>query len=118
MEEQTFMDGGGTTVTSSRIVINGKTFATRNVGSVAMSKQNPSRGLPFIVGLIGLACLAGPWQLGLTMLVVAGVIFWVQRPRYSLMMMAGGGEVLALQSTNGALVQQVHDAVAQAIAVR
>jgi hypothetical protein len=119
MDEQTFMSGQAT-VTSSRIVINSKTFATRNVGSVGVTVKKPSRVLPVVLILFGL-----PWcfakesaPVGLV-LIVLGVIVWImQKPEYSLTMMAGGGEVLALKTKDGPLAQKIHEAIAQAIAVR
>jgi hypothetical protein len=119
MEEQSFLQDQGAVITSARIVINGKTFATRNVGSVGMSVAKPSRGLPIVLGIIGAgALLAQAWVVAAIFIAASAGIWWIQKPTYSLMMMAGGGEVLALQSKNAARVQQVHDAVAQAIAVR
>lgn len=52
MEEITYLNAPGATVTSTRIAIGAQTFATRNVGSVAIeTAKKPS--WPLWVGIIG-----------------------------------------------------------------
>jgi hypothetical protein len=119
MEEQTFFEGPGTAITSTRILINGKTYATRNVGSVSVTTIPASRGVGIFIVAIGLICLfAKNWEWGIGLSVIGAAFIMIAKPTYKLMMMAGGGEVMALQTKDGPAVQKLHDAVAQAIAVR
>ncbi len=56
MDETTYLDVPGATVTSSRIVIGEHTFATRNVGSVRVQEVDKPKW-PIYIGLIGGAML-------------------------------------------------------------
>lgn len=119
MDEQTFLQNAAATVTSSRIVVNGKTFATRNVGSVSIATLTPSKTAPGFMIIIGVICaLAKAWAAAV---IIGGLgILWfiLLKDTYRLMMMAGGGEVMALESKDAPLIKTIHDAVAQAISVR
>jgi hypothetical protein len=119
MDEQTFLTSPVATVTSSRIVINGKTFATRNVGSVSIATMVPSKTFPILMIIVGALCALGKaWEAAV---IIGGLgILWLLllKNTYRLMMMAGGGEVMAIESKNGSFINSIHDAVAQAISVR
>lgn len=118
MEETEYLRQAGVLVTSTRIEIAGQTFAVRNVGSVKVTKP----GVPWIAALVLIAAILaaignagfGAWLVGLA---AAGWIFQQTRLR-RLVLITGGGEVLALKSTNGSQVEALRSAVAQAIAVR
>lgn len=119
MDEQTFLQDQTATVTSSRIVINGQTFATRNVGSVSMRTKEPSRLGSILLGVIAGGCAVGGAVGGALAFAIGAVIWWMaNNAEYTLVMMAGGGEVAALKSKDHAVISKLHDAVAQAIAVR
>jgi len=118
MEETEYLRQGNVLVTSTRIEIDGQTFAVRNVGSVKVTKP----GLPWIAVLIAVSCVVaavsgapgGVWVVAL-----AAVAWAYQQLRQRrLVLITGGGEVMALKSTNGAQVEALRSAVAQAIAVR
>jgi hypothetical protein len=119
MEEENFLNNAAATVTSSRIVISGKTFATRNVGSVSVTVVPPNKALPIILIIIGVLCAFGTaWIAALVFAGIGGLWLYSVSATYKLFMMAGGGEVMALESKDAGLVKSIHDAVAQAIAVR
>src|SRR5437879_3549734 len=109
-EEQTFLSNAGSTVTSSRVVINGQTFATRNIGSVAIKETRPNRVGPIVLILIGIPMFFGPWPVGVFFGAAGAIWLWVQSSTYRLVMMAGGGQVVALESNDGERVQELHDA--------
>jgi hypothetical protein len=117
-EEQVFLRDGSMLVSSSRIEINGQTFATRNVGSVKVDSQGPSV-LAILIAIIGAgACAGGSYVFGLCALAVGVIWAYTTMTKRKLKIVAGGGEVLALESTNGALVERLRSAIAEAIAVR
>lgn len=119
MEEAQFINEGEAVVTSTRVVLAGKTFATRNIGSVSQHKAVPSKFWPGVLIAVGLLCiLGGGVPVGIVLIVVGAGLIWLRRPTYELRLIAGGGEVLALSSSDGAFVQRVHDAIVSAIAVR
>lgn len=118
MEEVEYLRQGGLLVTSTRIEIAGQTFAVRNVGSVKVNKP----GVPWLAAVVivvaVIASIGGAgWGGWLVALAAAAWMYQQMRTR-SLVLITGGGEVLALKSTNGQQVEALRSAVAQAIAVR
>lgn len=125
MEEVTYLESPGASVTSTRITIGNQTFATRNVGSVAVetvSKPN----WPIYVGLIGAAMtisavtgkdFGASGVMGVAILIGCGAVAFAPA-KLRLKLMAGGGEVVALESTNKTAVNTLHQAIVKAIAAR
>lgn len=125
MDETTYLSTPGATVTSSRIVIGNQTFATRNVGSVSV-EQVAKPGWPIFVGLIGAAMtisaitgkdFGASGVMGVAILIGCGAVAF-SPPKLRLKLMAGGGEVVALESTDKAAVNALHQAIVNAIAAR
>jgi hypothetical protein len=127
MEEQVIGQGAGWKVTTTRVDIDGQTFATRNIGSVKVTGD----GFPFGGFLLaGVACLvlitvlnAPTPQPGLAttcLLLGALGVYMIARKSGTkkLILVTGGGEVVALRSQSASAVEQLRDAVAQAIAQR
>lgn len=99
--------------------IEGQTFAVRNIGSVKVDKP----GTPWIAALIMLGSLIGvalsPDKAApLIIALIAGVWIWQQMVRRKLVLVTGGGEVVALASNKGALVEELRAAIAKAISAR
>lgn len=118
MDEIEYLREGGAVVSSTRIEINGQTFAVRNVGSVKVTRPNRPWGA-LVVGVIGAAVAIGSSGLaGAIILGAAAAWAWQQMRTRSLVLVTGGGESTALKSTDGALVERLRQAVAQAISVR
>jgi len=119
MEEQEFLRNGTTLVTSTRIEIDGQTFAVRNVGSVKVTTP----GRPWfaaILGILGVSLAAqeqSRW-VGVLFLGAAGAWIWQKVRQKSLVLVSGGGEVVALTSTDGAAVESLRSAISKAISGR
>ena len=120
MEEAVYMDEPGLTVTSTRIVLGGQTFATRNVGSVKVKTIGRPMwpALAVIVGLLSFAGGDAARGFGVLLLIVGAIAAWMKRPKQQLVLLTGGGEQTAYESRNKGQVQQVHDAIVQAISIR
>jgi hypothetical protein len=123
-EEQTYLDIPGCTVTSARIVIDGQTYATRNVGSVRVEELSTSK-MAVAMALIGAAIAVSSLPAGAYGTTVIGVLLaagGIKVARDSsgqrIMIMAGAGEAAALKSRDKALIAQIHAAIVQAISVR
>lgn len=119
MEEKEYLRNGDTLVTSSRIEIGGQTFAVRNVGSVKVNTP----GTPWaaiVVGIIGLPMLAGPdtRPVGFIIVAVAAAWAWSKMRQRSLVLVSGGGETVALKSSDGKAVETLRGAIAEAISGR
>lgn len=118
MEEQVFLQANGMLVTSSRIEINGQTFATRNVGSVKVVAPGISI-LAVFVAIVGAISLAnGSVIFGACCAVVGGIWAYTTAVKRKVMIVAGGGEVLALETSDSPLAEKLRSSIAQAISVR
>lgn len=118
MEERVFLQAGDMMVSSSRIEVNGQTFATRNVGSVKVHEPGTSK-LAILIAIIGAAAMAGGSSVfGLCALAVGGIWAYTTMMRREVRLVAGGGEVLALQTTDKGLAEKLRAAIAEAISVR
>lgn len=119
MEERVFFQGDGASVTSSKIVIGGNTYATRNVGSVRVEFKPASRGVGIAMAVIGVfAMFSTAPAFGLILAVAGAVIAMVAKSRSKLLLMAGGGESMALESSDVKYVNDLHMAIVEAISVR
>lgn len=117
MEEKVFFQGRGTSVTSSKIVIEGNTYATRNVGSVrTMTVEAPF--WPWIIMFIGAATCMSNAGLGIIIIVAAGFAIYANKEQTKLLLMAGGGESVAIQTKDAKFVKELHDAIVEAISAR
>lgn len=119
MEEQEYLRTGTTLVTSSRIEIGGQTFAVRNVGSVKVTTP----GRPWLAALVcaaGLAMLpdANARVAGVIIAGAAGAWIWQKLRQRSLVLVSGGGEIVALKSTDGPGVEALREAISKAISAR
>ncbi len=117
MEEKVFFEGRGTSVTSSKIVIEGNTYATRNVGSVrTMTVDAPF--WPWVVMFIGASVTISSVMMGLIIMAAAGLAIYANKEQTKLLLMAGGGESVAIQTKDAKFVKELHAAIVEAISAR
>jgi len=120
MEEVEYLRSPGALVTSTRIELDGQTFAVRNIGSVKVTKP----GTPWIAALILIGSLfialnAGRDAVGaLVISLICAIWIWQQLTMRRLVLVSGGGETVALKSRNGAFIESIRAAIAQAISSR
>ena len=117
MEEKVFLNAKNASVTSSKIVIANSTYATRNVGSVRV-ETIPRPKWPWIVLIIGLLFLLGAPALGVILVAIAAFVLWQVGPKSKLILLAGGGETCALISSDTGAVEELHQAIVEAISAR
>lgn len=118
MDEVVYLNEKGVTITSTKMVILGKTFATRNVGSV-LTKDKGRPKWPWLLVLAGLPQFpAHNTEVGIGLVLIGLAVWWFNFPTRSLVLVAGGGEVQAITSKDIPFVQRVHDAVVNAISAR
>ena len=119
MDERVFFQSDRASITSTKIVIGGNTYATRNVGSVRVELKPASRGVGVSMAVIGLFFLLSTAPIfGLILLAAGVIIAMVARSRAKLLLMAGGGESVAIESTDVKFVSDLHAAIVEAISVR
>jgi hypothetical protein len=119
MEEEVFLKLDSVVVSSTRVVLGKKTFATRNIGSIAV-KDEPISLASFLLVFIGLACLSSKDAMvfGIPLLIGSAIYIFSHWGKQTMTVVAGGGEVVAIKSQPRAFVQKVSAAIEQAIAVR
>lgn len=120
MEEQIFLKAEGVLVSSTRVVLGKKTFATRNIGSISVIDEKVGL-LPLLLAAVGLACLGGKdatVAVGVALLLGTAIYIFARWGKQTMRVVAGGGEVVALQRQPKAFVQKVSEAIERAIAVR
>ncbi len=121
MAEQTFLNEGGVTVTNSRFMASGQTYAMSGVTSVKSVQKDPSRKGPIIVLAIGLiALMAGKDAIVLGIICLAGGIAWwvLNKPKFLVILSSASGEVEALTSQSKEFIGRVVNALNEAIIAR
>ena len=115
MQEMSYLQEPGFTVTSSRVDIAGQTFATRNIGSVNVVAPHRSV-VGLAVGLVGLlALLVGADVFGLWLLFGGGLWAFINLNVRKLRLVADGGAILTLESSDAAMIERIRSAIARAI---
>ena len=81
-------------------------------------EQTPNRLWPIVLGIFGAVCLVGTArELGVILLVVAGVWAFIQKSKFHVRLATAGGETTALTSIQRDC-QQVVQALNEAIVAR
>nr|HET6902852.1 DUF6232 family protein [Ktedonobacteraceae bacterium] len=119
MSEMPILTVGEVTVTKTRAVFGGKTYAMTNISSVTIAKKKINIVLVVIVGLIGLGCLgalaSSPIAGLIGLIIVAGLIYLLVKPSYGVLITSAGGESQAYTSSNRVLIERIVSAVNEAI---
>ena len=131
MSEQVFYESesGDITVTNSRFVAGGETYAMQGVTSVRGEEEvrTPSKrgpliviGIGAIVTLFGFGDSLAALVLGLAL--VAGGVYWWTRLKdvstFSVVLRSASGESTALSSPDGDFIRDVVSAVNEALVAR
>jgi len=117
--ERTFFQYEDVKVTNSRFIVGSQTFALSNITSVKASEQTPNRFWPIALGILGALCAMGTArELGVVLLVVAGVWWFVQKAKFHVRLTTAGGETTALTSIQRDYIERVVQALNEAIVAR
>jgi len=125
-DEKIIYQEHGILVSTTRVVIDGTTYPTANITSVTMRKDVPDQGCAILAILVGFLCAyigkAQPMEVLLIfgcILLVIGVIWMTsQKPTFSIVFSASSGEIKAMVSNDQALIQEIVEAINQAIIIR
>ncbi|HSU17065.1 DUF6232 family protein [Longimicrobium sp.] len=121
VSEKIYYSLGDTTVTSTRAIIDGKTYAMANITSVMMVQSSPGSGcgcaLLAVGGVLAIALASAETvAVGIIGLVFAGVGAVVMSQKsYVVQIGSASGESQALQSPDREHIEQIVEAVNQAI---
>jgi len=119
--EQVFLDERGVSVSNSRMMYEGQTYAMSGITSVKSFEKKPSRIIPVILIIIGLIVMAaggGGIAVGL-LLIAGGIALWIlMKADYSVVLTSSSGEAKAYTSKDRDFVTRVISAVNEAIVHR
>ena len=121
MEETTFFNESGLTVTNSRFVVPGQTYAMSGVTSIRTEEYPPPRKWPSIITGIGvLLVLGGKDTIIVALILIAiGVMWWrSQKTTYNIVLSSASGETDAFTSTDEKYVDNLVSALNDAIISR
>jgi hypothetical protein len=111
-----FFEDGGITVTKTRFVVEGQTFALAGITSVRGAEIAPSRAGPIALLIVGVLLLVV--YVGILMVIGAVVWLFLQKPTFAVVLTAAGGEVKAYNSSDRRFIGRVIEALTQAIIAR
>ncbi len=123
MDEKVFLNNQGVSVSNSRFIVDGQTYAMNNVTSVKTDVSQPSRAANILFIVLGVLVLLGGGGgasivVGLLM-VVASVYFWTKnKPKHLVVLNTSSGETQALESQDEAFIERVVSALNESIVSR
>ncbi|QQR73349.1 MAG: hypothetical protein IPJ17_17960 [Holophagales bacterium] len=132
-QEKVLLQTSEALVSTSRVVIAGKTYSTANITSVTKRFTPASSGCAItllVVGALGMLLGLGmmtskSFGAGLGQLIVAGAVaaggyFWFRslKPTYHVVLSSASGEGTALSSKDGAAIDAIVNAISQALIER
>lgn len=117
--EKTFLSTQGATVTNTRVIVPGKTYAMAGITSVRSTVVPAKRGWAIFTALVGLICLpTGAYGFGILLLVI-GIAWAVSlKDRHAVALSSASGEVHAVVSKDAGYISQIVQAVNEAIVYR
>lgn len=119
MEEKVLLEKAGITVSTTRFVAQGQTYAMANITSVKVGETAPKRGTSIALGLAGVILLmAGAVFWGIVALGIAVFVWYYMKPTYNLLITTAGGEASAMQSEYRDEIETIVSALNQAIIAR
>lgn len=120
MEETMFLEAGNVSVSNSRFIVNGQTYAMSNVTSVKTGVEEAKKGVGIIIGLIGLFVLFGAKSIlwGIIIIVVGVLAFMGAKNKYSVILSTSSGENKALTSEDETYISNIVSALNESIVSR
>lgn len=126
MEEKVFFENAHNKVTNARFITHGETYALAGLTSVKMT-ETPSKfkALVILAGLflilVGLANMSENSFGGFVILGIAAFLIWLSfkmKPTYSVVTINAGGTIQALSSKDFNLINDIVNAINDAIVHR
>ena len=126
-QEQVFLSRPDVTVTSARLVTPGQTYAMSGITSVTRGIIKPSRKGPIFCIVVGLFALFGGFARGDTQFALMGGGFWLAvgvvwwmatKDKHLVKLNTAGGETDAYISTDMDAVDEIIEALNEAIIAR
>jgi RNA polymerase subunit RPABC4/transcription elongation factor Spt4 len=117
--EKTFLSTQGATVTNTRIIVPGKTYAMAGITSVRSTVISAKRGLPILVALAGLFLFFVQQPVWAIVLFVSGIIWaFAIKDTYAVAVNSASGEIQAVVNKDQEYINSIVQAVNEAIVYR
>jgi len=116
-QEKVFFKDSTVTVTQSRYICSGKTYAMRNISSVSIFKIEKSRKGAIVLLIVGILLLIpeGTRIIGLILAVLGGIWVYTIKDEYAVRISTNAGEANSLVDKDEAYIQKIVDALNDAI---
>ncbi|PTA48375.1 QacE [Shewanella morhuae] len=121
MEEKVFFNQGNVSVSNSRFIVSGQTYAISNVTSVKSGIISASKGAAVFLIFIGLCCFLGGFIVKIigVIFLALGVFSWKgAKDKYTVILNTSAGENKALMSEDKSYIESVITALNNAIISR
>jgi hypothetical protein len=117
MEETIFYQNGSIKVTQSRFIVENKTYAMRNISSVYIGVITPNRlpGILFLIIGILIAISEQGRALGVIIAIIAAVYIFFLKDKFSVRISTNAGETNGVISTDRRFVENIVQALNEAI---
>jgi len=120
MDEKMFLEGNDISVSNSRFIVKGQTYAMSNVTSVKTGLKKANKGIGIAIGIIGLVTLLGAGQIlwGVIITIIGVFTFIGMKDEYSVVLSTSSGENQALISKDKDHIESVVTALNESIVNR
>lgn len=120
MEEKMFLEAGNVSVSNSRFIVSGQTYAMSNVTSVKTGIEEASKGVGIVITLVGLFVLFGVPSIlwGIIIIAVGVLAFMGAKNKYSVVLSTSSGENKALTSEDKTHIENIVSALNESIVSR
>jgi type IV secretory pathway VirB2 component (pilin) len=120
MEEKMFYETSNVSVSNSRFIVDGQTYAMSNVTSVKTGLEKAKKGAGIIIAIIGLVILFGvpSYLWGIIITIVGVLAFLAAKDKYSVILSTSAGENQALISEDKSYIESVVAALNESIVSR
>ena len=118
MEEKNFYENGNVSVSNSRFIVDGQTYAMSNVTSVKTGVVKAKKYPGILITLVGLLTLSANAMVGGLMIVIGIVVFILAKNKYSVVLSTSSGENQALTSNDKTYIEEIVSALNDAIVSR
>jgi len=109
MDEQVFLQEAEVTVTKTRFIVHGQTYALSGVTSVKAKTRSPRRIGPLILVGLGLITVrsidgSGPTKSSLVLIALGAIWWFCQKKKHIIVLKSPSGESNALSSKDKGLI--------------
>lgn len=118
MTEETLFEQESVKITNARFIVDGQTYAIRNLTSIKPVTEQPSRFTPILLIVVGLALTFVTPFIGLPVLLIAVYFLASQRMMHHIFLCTSAGEQKAFTTQSVSFFDDIVEALNNAIARR